>query len=80
MMTHQYHLKMQLKKVNNRAKLFILFLTFIGWAILAVLTIGIGFLWLAPYIIFSVFAFYHFLSKGKENNVKDEIETAEISE
>lgn len=30
-------------------KLFVLDLTFVGWAVLAVLTLGIGVLWLTPY-------------------------------
>lgn len=54
---------------GNRGKLFCLQFSFIGWAILAVLTIGIGYLWLLPYIQFATFAFYSFLS-GKGNNVE----------
>ena len=30
--------------------LFLLWLSFIGWALLAILTLGIGFLWLSPYV------------------------------
>lgn len=43
---------------GNRWKLFCLQFSFIGWAILASMTFGIGFLWLAPYIQFAVIAFY----------------------
>lgn len=39
-------------------KLFCLYLRFFGWAILAILTFGIGFLWLVPYIQMSVLKFY----------------------
>lgn len=43
---------------NHRWKLFLLELSFIGWAILAVLTFGVGVLWLAPYIHFAKINFY----------------------
>jgi uncharacterized membrane protein len=39
-------------------KLFCLGLRFIGWALLCILTLGIGFLWLFPYIQVSVAKFY----------------------
>ena len=39
-------------------KLFMLFLSFIGWALLAMLTLGIGFFWLYPYISLSISNFY----------------------
>lgn len=43
---------------GNKWKLFCLNLRFIGWALLCILTFGIGFLWLAPYIIISQAKFY----------------------
>ena len=43
---------------GKRSKLFWLQLSFIGWAILAVFTIGIGYLWLIPYLQFAVITFY----------------------
>ena len=39
-------------------KLFCLDLSFIGWAILCILTLGIGFLWLQPYVEASHAKFY----------------------
>ena len=39
-------------------KLFLLFLSFIGWVFLALLTLGIGFFWLYPYIGLSISNFY----------------------
>lgn len=39
-------------------KLFCLQFSFIGWALLCILTLGIGFLWLAPYENQSVAQFY----------------------
>ena len=43
---------------GRRWKLFCLSLSFIGWGILSLLTFGIGFLWLAPYMNASIAAFY----------------------
>lgn len=43
---------------GRRWKLFCLYLSFIGWGILCLLTFGIGFLWLAPYMNASIAAFY----------------------
>lgn len=41
-----------------KLKLFLLYLSFIGWGILCVVTLGIGFLWLTPYINASKAVFY----------------------
>ena len=41
-----------------KGKLFLLGLSFIGWAILSVLSCGIGFLWLIPYMQTSFANFY----------------------
>ena len=54
---------------GNRGKYFILSLSFIGWAILCVFTLGIGSLWLTPYITFSEIVFYEML-KGKNEQVE----------
>jgi len=43
---------------GNRWKLFCLSVRFIGWGILCLLTLGIGFLWLTPYIYVSYAQFY----------------------
>lgn len=59
---------------NNRGKLFGLQLSFIGWAILASLTFGIGYLWLLPYIQFSTFAFYKKLSGDDSIEVESKVE------
>lgn len=54
---------------------FKLLLSFTGWAILSVLTLGIGFLWLYPYVYTSTAVFYEEIrnnyeskSTPKENN------------
>ncbi|MBA2878620.1 putative membrane protein [Anoxybacillus kamchatkensis] len=41
-----------------KGKLFLLYLSFVGWGLLSILTFGIGFLWLVPYIYTSLAAFY----------------------
>ena len=38
------------KMKGHRWELFVLQLSFIGWALLCLLTLGIGYLWLEPYI------------------------------
>lgn len=48
-----------------KGKLFLLELSFIGWAILSILTLGIGILWLNPYIQLSTVNFYEDLRKNR---------------
>ena len=43
---------------GNKGQLFLLSLSFIGWALLAILTFGIGMLWLIPYMQVSIAKFY----------------------
>lgn len=43
---------------GKRGKLFCLQLSFIGWAILSMFTLGIGMFWLLPYMQFAVISFY----------------------
>lgn len=43
---------------GHKLKLFYLGCRFIGWALLCVLTLGIGFLWLFPYMYASMTLFY----------------------
>lgn len=66
---------------GNRLKLLCLQLSFIGWAILAAFTFGIGYLWLAPYIAIATIVFYENLSgKVSEEPKKDDQEPEVISE
>lgn len=59
---------------GNRGKLFCLQFSFIGWAILAVLTLGIGYLWLLPYIQFAMFTFYKKLTENSNVEVETKVE------
>ena len=49
---------------SKRLKLFLLQLSFIGWAILSVLTLFIGFIFLAPYTQTSYAKFYDNLNES----------------
>lgn len=49
---------------GNKMDLFLLTLSFIGWVILCVFTVGIGFIWIGPYIAAANANFY--------NELKDE--------
>ena len=52
-----------------RMRLFKLQLSFLGWIFLSVLTLGIGMIWLMPYMMTTMAAFYQ--------DVKNEYETKE---
>jgi len=49
-----------------KGKLFLLHLSFIGWGFLCILTLGIGFLWLMPYMMLAEGNFYENLKKNQE--------------
>ncbi len=51
---------------GHKMELFILDLSFIGWALLCILTLGIGFLWLTPYIQTTRAQFYESLKAEQE--------------
>lgn len=48
-------------------KYFLLNLSFIGWAFIAIFTLGIGFLWLTPYISTANATFYNELIAPQDN-------------
>jgi len=52
-----------------KMKLFLLSLRFFGWALLCILTLGIGFLWLMPYMYVSFVKFYDDIKANQ--NVQD---------
>lgn len=61
---------------GHRMQLFLLELSFLGWAFLCILTLGIGFFWLSPYIETSRAAFY----EDVKQNVAEPEETQEIQD
>lgn len=50
---------------GNKWRLFCLEFSFIGWTLLSILTMGIGFLWVIPYIEAANAAFYRDISRDK---------------
>lgn len=61
---------------GSRWRFFWLGLTFIGWLILAGITLGIGMLWLMPYIMVAFVCFYEDLA-GKSTTETTEVKTEE---
>lgn len=55
---------------GNKWRLFLLMLSFIGWAILCLLTAGIGFLLLYPYVYMSLAKFYEDVKADYENETQ----------
>lgn len=53
---------------GNKWRYFVIQLSFIGWAILAIFTLGIGYLWLIPYVSLTQANFYRDLSFNSINN------------
>lgn len=58
---------------GHKVRLFLLNLSFIGWHFLALLTLGIGYLWLTPYISATMASFYNDL-KGEEQTESTNLE------
>lgn len=54
---------------GHKMELFMLYISFIGWAILACLSIGIGFLWLVPYMETTLAKFYEDLVEGETQTI-----------
>jgi uncharacterized membrane protein len=55
-----------------KMKYFLLGFNFIGWALLCILTLGIGFLWLMPYVRVTYANFYNEISDGQIEIIQDE--------
>ena len=64
-------LKSEALMKGNRGSYFLLELSFIGWAILACFTLGIGFLWLLPYMQVAAVCFYERLAKPEVKKVEE---------
>ena len=62
---------------GKRGDYFVLQLSFIGWALLACLTFGIGMLWLVPYISVATVCFYEALSGKRNISIEIDSEKAE---
>lgn len=53
---------------GNLMRLFLLQLSFIGWSLLSILSVGIGFIWLQPYYQLSTINFYDDLVRIRFND------------
>lgn len=65
---------------GHRGDLFLLELSFIGWAILSLFTLGIGLLWLIPYVKVSISCFYDRIVKNTSKEVEGTVEVDAESE
>ena len=65
--------KSQIMMKGYKWKLFFLYLSFIGWVIVAMLTLGIGFFWLVPYINLSIANFYENLKTNQEETQRRDV-------
>ncbi len=54
-----------------KMKYFLLNLSFIGWFLLSILTLGIGLLWLVPYVLVTNVAFYEELKANQQATVEE---------
>lgn len=63
--------------MGNKWKFFCLGLRFFGWMILSVLTLGIGFLWLMPYMTVTFAKFYDDVKNVEDDEVVEVIEIIE---
>lgn len=71
-MTGKEALEASKKMMNGfKGKLFLLQLSFIGWAILCLFTFGIGYLWLVPYIQTATANFYQNLKSASPEDYSD---------
>ena len=62
---------------GHKWELFVLWLSFIGWFILSLFTLGIGFFWLCPYIQSSIANFYEEVKRDYEGAGIEEAEVVE---
>ena len=59
--------------VGHKGELFILYLSFIGWALLAAPTFGLIYIWLIPYVRMTTTNFYNSIKPQAQtmNNFSD---------
>ena len=60
---------------GHKFDLFYLYLSFIGWGLLCVLTLGIGFLWLMPYMQTATAAFYQDIKEQYQAQLENSVQT-----
>lgn len=65
---------------GRKMDLFLLDLSFVGWMLVAMLTCGIGLLWVGPYMMTARAAFYYDLVGNTSSANPDSADTAECAE
>ena len=63
---------------GHKTELCVLELSFIGWFLLSVLTLGIGFIWLVPYYVTTKALYYDNLKKGYDAGYKQCMSTGDL--
>lgn len=58
---------------GRKWKLFVLDLSFFGWTLLSLLTLGIGFIWLIPYYCAATTHFYEDVRRAREDETEVEV-------
>lgn len=54
---------------GHKFDLFYLYLSFLGWILLSMLTLGVGLLWVIPYLETTMAAFYQDVKNNYNNNI-----------
>ena len=54
---------------GHKFDLFYLYLSFLGWILLSMLTLGVGLLWVIPYLETTMAAFYQDVKNDYNNNI-----------
>ncbi len=63
---------------GHKMDLFVLWLSFIGWNMLGIITCGIAYIWAAPYMIATMTNFYNEI-KGQKETVETTVEVLETT-
>lgn len=63
---------------GNMLKFLWLFISFIGWLILAVFTLGLAYIYVLPYLYATLASFYDSLLENTTSNTNDEDEVVEV--
>jgi uncharacterized membrane protein len=71
--------KSRMMMKGHKMDLFLLYLSFIGWAILCIFTFFIGYLWLAPYVQMTEVKFYEKIRAEFEGEEDESVEEEETS-
>ena len=62
---------------GHKARYFVLNLSFVGWYILGIVTLGIAFIWITPYINTTLAIFYDDLAKGQFQDESSQLNSEE---